>query len=210
MIAAGFSYVAGYGIRLLPIIQSRSQLRAVYGEHGSDEIVANCGVEIAFTPKELKVANELSERIGFIGQASVSKSFTQDGFFSKRSRSISDQRRALILPQELMKFPECEMLLLRGGMSVVRATKIRFFDERFFKSRLYAAPLIAPIAAHVDQNIALPECVPLSEEQLSGADSSALERGVIRLKDYQFMFQDVATKGDGDKRVGVIAEGRDL
>jgi type IV secretion system protein VirD4 len=41
VIASAFSYVAGYGIRLLPVIQSRSQLRGVYGEHVADEIVAN-------------------------------------------------------------------------------------------------------------------------------------------------------------------------
>lgn len=50
VIANGFSFVAGYGFRLLPVIQSRSQLRAVYGNDVADEIVANCGVEVAFTP----------------------------------------------------------------------------------------------------------------------------------------------------------------
>lgn len=48
IIASAFSYVAGYGIRLLPVIQSRSQLRGIYGEHVADEIIANCGVEVAF------------------------------------------------------------------------------------------------------------------------------------------------------------------
>src|SRR3546814_4880217 len=43
VIANAFSYVRGYGLRLLPVIQSRSQLRNVYGEHGADEIVSNCG-----------------------------------------------------------------------------------------------------------------------------------------------------------------------
>lgn len=47
MLASAFSYVAGYGIRLLPVIQSRSQLRGVYGEHLADEIVANCGLASA-------------------------------------------------------------------------------------------------------------------------------------------------------------------
>jgi hypothetical protein len=31
VLAAAFSYLAGYGIRLLPVIQSPSQLRALYG-----------------------------------------------------------------------------------------------------------------------------------------------------------------------------------
>ncbi|HEX7929478.1 MAG TPA: type IV secretory system conjugative DNA transfer family protein, partial [Sphingomicrobium sp.] len=116
VIASAFSYVAGYGIRLLPVIQSRSQLRAVYGEHVANEIVANCGVEVAFTPKELQVANELSERIGYIGQESITKSLTINGILANRSKSMSDQRRALLLPQELMQFPDDELLLLRGGI----------------------------------------------------------------------------------------------
>src|SRR3546814_20289630 len=37
VIANAFSYVRGYGLRLLPVIQSRSQLRNVYGEHRSEE-----------------------------------------------------------------------------------------------------------------------------------------------------------------------------
>jgi type IV secretion system protein VirD4 len=104
VIASAFSYVAGYGIRLLPVIQSRSQLRGVYGEHVADEIVANCGVEVAFTLKELRVANDLSERIGYVGQESVTKSLTINGLLANRSKSISEQRRALMLPRNLCSF----------------------------------------------------------------------------------------------------------
>src|SRR3546814_14312476 len=92
VIASAFSYVAGYGIRLLPVIQSRSQLRAVYGEHVANELVANCGVEVASTPKELRVANELSERIGYIGPELITKSLTIHGVLADRTKSISDQR----------------------------------------------------------------------------------------------------------------------
>jgi type IV secretion system protein VirD4 len=209
VLQAAFSYVAGYGIRLLPVIQSRSQLRAVYGNHGTDDIVANCGVELAFTPKEMKVANELSERIGYIGQESVSRSISQDGFFSKRSRSISDQRRALILPQDLMKFPEHEMLIIRGGMSVARANKIRFYNERLFKRRVHPSPKIAAIAPTLKDVLVIPDCVELTEEQLSGADTTALEPGVIRIQDMQFIFADVNTEIVDGQVVGTIAEGRD-
>src|SRR3546814_2206882 len=52
VIARAFSYVAGYGIRLLPVIKSSSKLRAVYGEQVANEIVAICGVEVAFRSEE--------------------------------------------------------------------------------------------------------------------------------------------------------------
>src|SRR3546814_8258450 len=66
VIAGGFSYVAGYGLRLLPVIQSRAQLRAIYGPAVTAEIIANCGLEVVITPKELKGANELSERLSVL------------------------------------------------------------------------------------------------------------------------------------------------
>src|SRR3546814_17601139 len=64
VIASGFSYVAGYGIRLLPVIQARGQLRDVYGPDVTSEIVQNCGVELVFTPKDIGVAKEIFERLG--------------------------------------------------------------------------------------------------------------------------------------------------
>src|SRR3546814_15988590 len=127
VIANAFSYVRGYGLRLLPVIQSRSQLRNVYGEHGADEIVSNCGVEIAFTPKELRVAKELSERLGYLGQDAESRSLTIHGLLANRSKTISEQRRALMLPQEQMQLPETDILGLRGGIPRLRGTKNRTF-----------------------------------------------------------------------------------
>lgn len=35
-----------------------------YGKDTTDEMIANCGVEVVFTPKELDMANEISARLG--------------------------------------------------------------------------------------------------------------------------------------------------
>lgn len=132
MIASAFSYVAGYGLRLLPVFQSRSQPRGIYGAGVTDDIIANCGLEVVFTPKELRVANELSERLGFFTMNVKSKSRTIHGMLAIRSISESDQRRALMMPQELMQMPKGDLLLLRGGIPPVRARKIEYFRSRHF------------------------------------------------------------------------------
>lgn len=170
VLADAFSYVAGYGMRLLPVIQSRSQLRQVYGEHGADEIVSNCGVEVAFTPKELRVAKELSERIGYLDQRTVSKSLTIHGMVANRSRTFSDQRRALMLPQELLEFPPDELLVIRGGIPVVRGKKIRYFEDRVFTQRVVAAPTVPPLPAPIDAAAPLDD---LSDEELAGFNDVA-------------------------------------
>lgn len=142
VIAGGFSYVAGYGLRLLPVIQSRAQLRAIYGPDVTDEIIANCGLEVVFTPKELKVANELSERLGFFTMNVKSRSRTIHGLLANRSISESDQRRALLLPQELMQMPKTELLLLRGGIAPIRGRKIAFYRMPRFTRRVLSPPIL--------------------------------------------------------------------
>src|SRR5690606_12174115 len=74
VLAHAFAWVAGYGLRLLAVIQSPSQLRALYGADVAEEIMTNCGVEVVFAPKELKVAQELSERLGFYTTPGLSRS----------------------------------------------------------------------------------------------------------------------------------------
>lgn len=206
VIASAFSYVAGYGIRLLPVIQSRSQLRAVYGEHVANEIVANCGVEVAFTPKELRVANELSERIGYVGQESVTKSLTIHGILANRSKSMSDQRRALLLPQELMQFPDGELLLLRGGIPPIHGDKIRFYADGRFRSRVIAAPVVPPIPKTVRDDEDLPECAMPTFDQLTDPDPLSFAMDCVVTEDHPDMLIDVSAEQRGNEVVGVIEQ----
>jgi len=207
VISSAFSYVAGYGIRLLPVIQSRSQLRGVYGEHVADEIVANCGVEVAFTPKELRVANELSERIGYVGQDSITKSLTINGMLANRSKSISEQRRALMLPQELMQFPSESLLLLRGGIPPIMGAKIRYYDSGFFKARLFPPPVVDRLVRVVPDDFIFPPCRPMSDAEESGETVKQINMEAILTRDFPSMFIDVSTQERGDDIIGVLEEG---
>ena len=101
VLAHAFAYVAGYGLRLLPVLQSTAQLRAEYGPDLAEEIVANCALELVFAPKELRVANDTSERLGFTTVRSASRSRPAGLARGHRTLSESDQRRALLLPQEI-------------------------------------------------------------------------------------------------------------
>jgi type IV secretion system protein VirD4 len=207
IIASAFSYVAGYGIRLLPVIQSRSQLRGVYGEHIADEIVANCGVEVAFTPKELRVANELSERLGYVGQASVTKSLTINGWLANRSKSISEQRRALMLPQELMQFPATKLILLRGGIPPIVGSKIFYFKSRFFEKRAFPAPIVPPIAKKDIVTIAPAPFRDMTDEELEGNPAHPIRPEDIRTEDYPSFNPDLVTLDSNGNASLIIEEG---
>src|SRR3546814_11855302 len=66
-----------------------------------------------------RVAKELSERLGYLCQDAESRSLTIHGLLANRSKTISEQRRALMLPQELMQLPEDDILVIRGGIPVI-------------------------------------------------------------------------------------------
>jgi type IV secretion system protein VirD4 len=207
VIASAFSYVAGYGIRLLPVIQSRSQLRGVYGEHVADEIIANCGVEIAFTPKELRVANDLSERLGYVGQDSVTKSLTINGLLANRSKSISEQRRALLLPQELMQFPTDKLILLRGGIPPIIGTKISYFSNRFFKSRSFPPPIVPAIPKQTPSAGTTPQFRDMTEDEAAGHETRPLSQDDVLTEDCPSFFADMLTLDQDGNVSGLIEEG---
>ena len=175
-LAKAFAFVAGYGLRLLPVLQSPAQLRAEYGPDLAEEIVANCGVEVAFAPKELKVARDLSERLGHYTYQARSES--RPGLFGKGSRSTSEsgQRRALQLPQELFQMPDTDLVVLKAGLPPIRGRKIVYWRERTFTHRHLAPPqppLARPAAGPVRTppdplvlTLALPVGIPAGLEPL--------------------------------------------
>lgn len=207
VIASAFSYVAGYGIRLMPVIQSRSQLRGVYGEHVADEIVANCGVEVAFTPKELRVANDLSERIGYVGQESVTKSLTINGLLANRSKSISEQRRALMLPQELMQFPPDKLILLRGGIPPIIGSKIAYFSNRFFKARAFPPPPLQPIPKPSIYAGPAPAFRDMTDDEAAGNFTRPMDQEDIFTKDCPSQMADLVTINHNGEVTGILDEG---
>ena len=149
IIAKGVSYVAGYGLRIVTIIQSPAQLREVYGPDAATNYMTNHAVEVVFTPKEHQVATELSERFGYDTVEGRTKSrglgFSRS---SSRSETTSDQRRALMLPQELVLTPFEEEYLLKGGIRTVKAKKILYYKDPIFRKRLLPPPVVEP---HTDK-----------------------------------------------------------
>jgi type IV secretion system protein VirD4 len=146
LIVEAIAFLRGYGLRLLPIFQSPSQVREVYGEDAARAFFQNHAVRISYTPADMDVATEISKELGNVGvkASSVSRSQTMG---SKGSRSVSDseQARALLLPQEVKDIGEDEELVFARGCHPVRASKIRWYNDPMFRGRVQDPPLV-PIA----------------------------------------------------------------
>ena len=173
VLAHAFSWVAGYGIRLLPAIQSPAQLRAIYGADMAEDIFANCGVEAVFAPKDLKTAQDLSERLGAYTYAALSRSRPRGLGAGRRTITVSDQRRPLMLPQELMRLPASTLLVLKAGLPAVRGRKIAYYREGVFRRRLRPSPDI-PQLPQCPSGSPIPP--PTTSEEDADADLDAIVR----------------------------------
>ena len=135
----GISFIAGYGLRLLPIFQSPAQIVDKYGEAAAETFSTNHAAQIIYPPKvsELKTARDISEWLGYqtVKGTSVSKS---KNLFGKKTptESMSDQRRALLLPQEITSLGSKRALVVVEDCPPILARRIRYYKEDVFMDRL--------------------------------------------------------------------------
>ena len=142
-LAEAAQYIRGYGFRLLYIVQNKAQVRAKYGEDGAADIFDNCGVEIMFGTNDLKLTQELSERMG----DDTIKVVTQNRprFFSwanpsKQSEAEHPHRRPLMLAQEVARMAPEDQIILRAGLLPVITQRARWFNDPNFTSLVHQPP----------------------------------------------------------------------
>lgn len=148
IIAKAVAYMAGYNLRLLPIIQSMAQLDAVYGKELSRTIITNHALQIIYAPREQQDANDYSEMLGYTTVRRRARTRSHG-----RGRSVSDnevlEKRALMLPQELKAMgPDKEIVLYEGLAHPVLCKKIRYYTDSYFKKRLLPSVPVTQLALH--------------------------------------------------------------
>ena len=139
VLSKGISFIAGYGLRMMPIIQSASQLTDVYGKEAALTFTTNHAVNIVFPPKasDLQATKDISEWLGYTTVKGKSESRGK-ALLSKRHRSenISDQRRALLLPQEVAALGQDTAIIILESTPPIKAKKATYFKDPTFIARL--------------------------------------------------------------------------
>jgi type IV secretion system protein VirD4 len=133
------AYMAGYGLRLLTIIQSIGQIetapRRGYGRESARTLISNHACQIIYTPREQKDANEYSEMLGTYTFKAKGSS-RQFGGSGGRSESESDQKRALLMPQELKEMSQRQQIISLENTKPIKCEKIAYFQDKVFIDRL--------------------------------------------------------------------------
>ena len=168
IIAEAISYLPGYNVRVVVVVQTPSQLRELYGPHVAETMLKSLAVRIVFAAKDHTDAREISDELGFetVKAKSISTpifDFSSEKSRRSRSQTASLQRRALLLPQEVKDLGHEEAIIFYEGLKPIRCRKIRYHRDRRFTTRLFPAPEVAAGAPDAKADVPPNEIVASAE-----------------------------------------------
>lgn len=165
ILAQAISFLPGYNVRLLMVIQAYSQLREVYGANAADTMMKSLAARVLYAPKDFAEATELSNELGNRTVKVKSLSRPRASLFSRKPThgnvSVSEQKRPLLLPQEVKELARDRELVLYEGLRPILARKNRYYQDSLFRKRLFPPPPFASPAL-VKASGAPPTVIPPS------------------------------------------------
>ena len=172
ILAKSAGFLPGYNVRMLMIMQSQSQLRDVYGIDQAKTLLKTVAARIHFAPKDMEDGEEISRELG--NRTVKVRSLSRPAFgFPGRSRghgsiSVSEQKRPLMLPQEVKEMGAHRQIIFAENVRPVFCRKIRYFLMPVFLSRMLPAPpvpSVEPLARPASSR-------PTPNEEASAAEDS--------------------------------------
>ncbi|EHR71208.1 type IV secretory pathway, VirD4 component [Burkholderiales bacterium JOSHI_001] len=145
VITSGAAFLAGYNLRLLTVVQAMSQLDAVYGDKEARTFATNHGLQILYAPREQRDADEYSAMLGHFTERATSRGRSRSlggPMHSTISRNDSDQRRALLLPQEFKELGTERLVVMVENCKPILGQKIRYHRDKAFRARLRPPPTV--------------------------------------------------------------------
>jgi type IV secretion system protein VirD4 len=192
IIEKSVAYMAGYNMRLLLIFQSQSQLEGnnLYGKEGTQTMLSNMACQIIFPPRVTKDANDYSEMLGY--ETIKSKSRT-NSFGGKNSENISDQRRALLLPQELKEMDQSKEIISLENTKPILANKIKWYEDELLSVRAnFPMPEVPKLIIQTSQSL---RSVTLSEANTISIDQIANRAEILEAANQLIGFESNEIKG---------------
>ncbi len=138
------AFMAGYGVRAFLIAQSLNQIEKAYGDHNS--ILDNCHVRVVFATNDERTAKRVSDALGTATEQRSMRNYAGHRlapWLAHVMVSRQETARALLTPGEVMQLPPAEELVLVSGNPPIRASKLRYYEDRTFTSRVLPPPVLA-------------------------------------------------------------------
>ena len=137
IIEKAVAYMAGYNMRLLLIFQSKSQVkdRKLYDETGAQTMLTNMALQVCYAPRDDDDAKDYSEMIGYMTEKGLSKSRQIGLDKTGHSESTSDQRRAVLMPQEVKGIGMEKEIVSLENVPPALVDKVFWYKEPVFQQR---------------------------------------------------------------------------
>lgn len=159
IIETGVAYIAGYNLRLMLIFQSPSQVTRLYTREGTRTFFTNFGLQIFYPPRDQQDAKEYSDMIGY--ETFKAKSRSRAKGKGGTSTSESDQRRAVMNPDELKIMVRTDCVISMNNMRPIHAKKIIYYEDDVFKSRVsLPLPAIPALTVSIGRLNVQPAIIP--------------------------------------------------
>lgn len=170
ILAKAVGFIAGYNLRLLPIIQSLSQLESVYGEKDARTFVTNHACQILFAPREPRDAQHYSQMLGTYTAEAISTGMSRplawgNGKQASSSSTRSEQARPLLLPQEVKELGDQRAIINLMHTKPILCDKARFYADPVFIDRLKRiSPSLASVGKRMPTQVELEEAAFVRRE----------------------------------------------
>lgn len=141
---SALAFMAGYGLRAFLIAQSLNQIEKAYGPNNS--ILDNCHVRVAFATNDERTAKRISDALGTTTEMRAMRNYAGHRlapWLAHVMVSRQETARQLLTPGEVMQLPTDEEIILISGSPPVRASKLRYFEDRNFTGRVIPPPALA-------------------------------------------------------------------
>lgn len=128
-----------YKGHLAIVTQTIPALDEIYGENTRRSLQGNAGVKLYLTPSDEKTVEELSKAVGKTTKKVVTRSRAiGKNPFEGRSQSVRTEEVSLLPEDEARRLPLDEVVMVIDAQMPIRARRIEYFNDPFFK-RIHAA-----------------------------------------------------------------------
>ena len=165
------AFMRSYNMRLLLIFQTKGQLKdqALYGPDGTENLLGNMSVQIAYPPRSDDDAKDYSEMIGQMTYKSKSTSRGASLFAGKanKTESTSDQARAVLLPQEIKDLGKGKCIISMVDVRPAVVDRVLWYEDQIFIAR--EGLLLPDIPNQMSDLNTIEEGTPLVSPRYKGA-----------------------------------------
>ncbi|HQU67307.1 MAG TPA: type IV secretory system conjugative DNA transfer family protein [Albidovulum sp.] len=124
-----------YRGHLAVVTQTIPAIDEIYGENTRRALQGNAGVKLYLTPSDEKTVEELSKAVGKTTKTVVTRSRSLGrNPFEGRSQSVRTEETPLLPEDEARRLPLDEIVVVVDAQMPIRAKRVVYFEDAFFKN----------------------------------------------------------------------------